>query len=83
MTKLRLRGIGPWLVAEYLKDLGGQEAEPGHIAGPDWEARITAGDPIHIGAIRLGVTEITFTGEPQAIEAVVSRLKKKVLRAGG
>gem|GEM_PF-1223262 len=80
---LSLRGIGAWLVTEYLKELGGQEMEPGLIAGAGWQASVTVGQPVYVGSIRLGVTEVAFSGEKAAVEAVRVGFEKKALRAGG
>jgi len=78
-----LRGIGPTVISAYLVDLGGREEEPGKIAGNGWEASVTAGDLVNVGAIRLGVTEVEFNGDPLAVSRVREALEKKVVRAGG
>jgi len=80
---LILRGIGPRIVAAYLVDLGGREVEPGKIAGDGWEASVTAGEPVAVGAIRLGVTEVELSGEPAALACLRQAFEMKVLRAGG
>jgi len=80
---LSLRGIGPGIVSAYLVDLGGRELEPGKIAGDGWEANVTAGDPVSVGAIRLGVTEVEFSGESAALAHLREAFEMKVLRAGG
>jgi len=80
---LSLRGIGPSIVSAYLVDLGGREVEPGIFAGDGWEASITAGDPVSVGAIRLGVTEVELSGEPAALACLRQAFEMKVLRAGG
>jgi hypothetical protein len=81
--RLSLRGVGPGVVSAYLVDLGGREVEPGKIAGAGWDARITAGEPASVGAIRLGVTEVELCGEPAALACLREAFEKKVLRAGG
>jgi hypothetical protein len=80
---IRLRGIGPRVVSAYLVDLGGRELEPGKIAGEGWEASVTAGDPVTVGGIRLGVTEVELSGEPAALAYLHEAFDMKVLRAGG
>ena len=80
---LSLRGIGPSIVSAYLVDLGGREVEPGKIAGDGWEASVTAGKPVAVGAIRLGVTEVELSGEPAALACLREAFEMKVLRAGG
>jgi hypothetical protein len=80
---ISLRGIGPRVVSAYLVDLGGREVEPGKIAGDGWEASVTAGDAVSVGAIRLGVTEVELSGEPAALACLCEAFDMKVLRAGG
>jgi|MudIll2142460700_1097286.scaffolds.fasta_scaffold684254_1 hypothetical protein len=81
--RLRLRGVGPGVISTYLVDLGGREEEPGKIAGDGWEASVTAGELVSVGAIRLGVTEVEFSGEPLAVSRLREAFEKKVVRAGG
>jgi|Deesub1362A_J573_1020465.scaffolds.fasta_scaffold07645_2 hypothetical protein len=80
---LRLRGIGVRLVTGYLIDLGGQEIMPGYVVGDGWESYISPGEPVYVGSIRLGVTEVRFKGSPEVLEPLLSRFEMKVLRAGG
>jgi hypothetical protein len=81
--RVSLRGIGPGVVSGYLVDLGGRELEPGKIAGADWDARVAAGDPVSVGVIRLGVTEVELSGNPETLARLREAFEKKVLRAGG
>jgi hypothetical protein len=81
--RLSLRGMGPRVVSAYLVDLGGRESEPGKIAGDGWDAKVAAGEPVCVGAIRLGVTEVEFSGEPAVLACLHEAFEKKVLRAGG
>ncbi|MGC8781297.1 MAG: hypothetical protein ACP5UQ_10565 [Anaerolineae bacterium] len=81
--RLSLRGIGVPIVVLYLIELGGIETEPGLIVGPGWQARVWAGEPVRLHALRLGVTEVEFNGEPATVEQVVMRFQKKAIRAGG
>ncbi|MEJ5198809.1 MAG: hypothetical protein WHX53_07785 [Anaerolineae bacterium] len=81
--RLSLHGIGIPIVTLYLTELGGRETEPGLIVGPSWQARVWAGEPVQLSALRLGVTEIEFSGEPAAVEQIVMGFQKKAIRAGG
>jgi hypothetical protein len=81
--RLSLRGIGPAVVSTYLADLGGRELAPGRIAGDGWNASVTVGEPVRVGSIRLGATEVELDGEPAALVRLREALEKKVLRAGG
>jgi len=82
-VRLNLRGISPWLVMAYLKELGGREMAPGLVAGEGWQVEVTLGKPAYVGSIRLGVTEVEFSGEVAAVEAVLVDFRQKALRAGG
>jgi len=82
-VRLNLRGISPWLVMGYLKELGGRERAPDLVAGDGWQATVTPGEPVHVGSIRLGVTEVEFSGEAAAVKAILADFKQKTLRAGG
>ena len=81
--RLSLRGVGPAVISAYLVDLGGREEEPGKIAGDGWEASLTAGELVSVGSIRLGVTEVEFSGELLAVGRLRAAFEKKVVRAGG
>jgi hypothetical protein len=81
--RLSLRGVGPGVVSAYLEDLGGREVEPGKITGAGWDASVTVGEPVSVGAIRLGVTEVEVSGEPAVLACLREAFEKKVVRAGG
>jgi hypothetical protein len=81
--EISLRGIGRGVVSIYLVDLGGRGVEPGKIAGDGWEASITASDPVNVGAIRLGVSEVVFGGEPALLARLREAFDRHMLRAGG
>jgi hypothetical protein len=81
--RLSLRGIGPRVVTVYLMDLGGREQETGKLVGDGWEASVTAGEPVSLGVLRLGVTEVELSGDPAALAGLREAFEKKVLRAGG
>jgi hypothetical protein len=81
--RLALRGVGPGVISTYLVDLGGREQAPGEIAGDGWEARINVAEPVSVGSLRLGVTEVEFSGDPARLAGLREAFEKKVLRAGG
>jgi hypothetical protein len=81
--RLSLRGIGPSVATAYLVDLGGRVLDPGKIAGAGWDASVKAGEPVSVGSIRLGVTEVELSGEPAVLDCLREAFEKKVLRAGG
>lgn len=81
--KLELRGIGPLVVSLYLRELGGRDIKPGWLEGNGWQAHVHQGQPVYVGSIRLGVTEVEFSGDEEAVERVRAAFEKKVIRAGG
>jgi hypothetical protein len=83
MVRLELRGIGPAIIRRYLMDLGASETPVGTLVGDGWTASVEAGDPILIGALRIGLTIVTFAGDEATIQHVVAALKGKAIRAGG
>lgn len=80
---MKMRGIGPAIIRQYLVDLGGEDMGDGTVVGDGWSAMVEAGEPIHIRAIRLGQTIVTFSGAEDVVEEVVAELKDKAIRAGG
>lgn len=82
--RLSLRGIGVPIVTRYLEDLGAVEIGPGLLAGQGWQVRVWQGEPFQLYAIRVGVTELEFSGEDSAVvDKVVADFKQKAIRAGG
>lgn len=81
--RLSLRGIGASIVIPYLIDLGGQQMQPGLVVGSGWQAHVWQGEPFRLSALRVGVTEIEFSGEPEIVAKVIADFQKKTIRAGG
>ncbi len=80
---MELRGIGPALVCSYLVELGGQQVDAETVVGPGWSARVVKLPPARIGALQLGRTHVSIQGEPEALDCLIERFRRKVLRAGG
>jgi hypothetical protein len=76
------RGIPLKLFRDYLIDLGGSPAEDGCVAGPGWQARLERIEDFHIGSLRVGQVKVELEGEPEALDALLPQLEKKLLRAG-
>lgn len=87
MRELTLRGIGAGVVGMYVEDLGGRvlEARPGGrvYVGPKWRIELSAGEPVRVGAVQLGVTVVRIEGPEPVAGQVEALLSRKVLRAGG
>ncbi len=81
--RLSLRGIGASIVVPYLIDLGGVQTEPGLVVGSGWQAKVWQGEPFQLYALRVGVTEIEFSGEPEIVDRVITDFQRKAIRAGG
>ena len=76
------RGIPLKLFQDYLIDLGGSPAGDGRVAGPGWQAHLQRLEPFQIGSLRVGQIQVTFEGQPEALDALLPQLEKKLLRAG-
>ena len=76
-------GVPDWLMAEYLTDLGGTEAEKFVIEGDGWSARIGKAEPNRIGSLVIGGASVEFSGDEEALDALFDELHKKTLRGGG
>lgn len=81
--RLSLRGVGVAVVTAYLVDLGGAAQGAGVAVGDGWQAHVWAGEPVQLHALRIGVTEVQLSGEPQAVAQTVSALQRKTIRGGG
>jgi hypothetical protein len=76
------RGIPLKLFRDYLIDLGGYLAEDGHVEGPGWQARLERVEDFQIGSLRVGQVHVELEGQPEALDALLPQLEKKLLRAG-
>ena len=76
------RGIPLKLFQDYLIDLGGSQAGDGRVEGPGWQAHLQRIEDFQIGSLRVGQVHVEFEGQPEALDALLPRLEKKLLRAG-
>lgn len=76
------RGIPLKLFHDYLIDLGGSPAGDGRVEGPGWQAHLQRVEDFQIGSLRVGQLQVQFEGQPEALDALLPRLEKKLLRAG-
>ena len=76
------RGIPLKLFRDYLIDLGGVPSGDGRVDGPGWQARLERVEDFQIGSLRVGQVQVEFEGQPEALDALLPQLEKKLLRAG-
>jgi hypothetical protein len=76
------RGLSPPQAVRYLEALGGERVDDRTVEGSGWRATL-ATRTIPVGAYRLTEVLITWTGDPEAVEAVVLRFRLKAFRAPG
>ena len=76
------RGIPLKLFQDYLVDLGGSLAGDGRVDGPGWQAKLERVEDFQIGSLRVGQVHVEFEGQPEALDALLPKLEKKLLRAG-
>jgi len=77
------RGVNPEQAIRYLESLGGERVDDRTVEGPGWEAHLST-RVVPVGpSYRLTEVQITWVGEPDAVEAVVLRFRLKAFRAPG
>jgi len=76
------RGVSPEQAIRYLEGLGGTRVDDRTVEGPGWTATL-ATEVVPVGAYRLTEVQVTWTGDPDAVEAVVWRFRLKAFRAPG
>ncbi|MCC6165949.1 MAG: DUF1952 domain-containing protein [Caldilineaceae bacterium] len=83
MTRHEYHGVPPWLMKEYLADLGGVEAEENLLVGDGWRAVVSKAEPRRIGSLVVGGAAVEFSGDEAALAALFEKLHWKTLRGGG
>jgi hypothetical protein len=76
------RGLTVSQAVGYLEALGGRRVDDRAVSGPGWRATL-ATETVPVGSYRLTEVRITWTGDPDALEAVVLRFRLKAFRAPG
>jgi len=77
------RSLPLWLAREYLVEIGGKAVSDVEVRGATWHARLSEGETIPIGALRIGQIRLTFEGDGAVLDQVIATFEKKALRAGG
>ncbi len=82
---IELRSVPLWLAESYLMKIGGEViAKERLVKGPGWAARLTPGEPVLLGSLRIGRHYLDISGENEAVlEEVMSRLGWMLMRGGG
>jgi hypothetical protein len=84
-----LRGIPRWLLRQYLEDLGGRAEsayglpEEDRLHGDDWTATLVQIEDYRIGSLSSGQVQVTVTGEPATVTALLEALEPRLFRGGG
>lgn len=77
------RGVNPAQAIRYLEALGGRAVDDRTVEGPGWTATLST-TVVPVGpSYRLTEVRVTWTGAPDAVEAVVLRFRLKAFRAPG
>jgi hypothetical protein len=79
----QIRGIPPWLLQEYLIEMGGSLKGEGVVQGKGWLAKIKTMQPFQIGSLSVGQVWLEIEASSVIIETIRPHLEKKFLRAGG
>ncbi len=82
---IELRSMPLWLAESYLVKLGGEVIEPERrVQGDGWDARLTPGEPVALGSLRIGRHYLDITGKDEAVlEALMNQLGWMLMRGGG
>jgi hypothetical protein len=78
-----IKCIPKWLLAEYLEEIGGQQAGDEQVRGNGWVVYLKQIDPFQRGSLCVGQVRMTIEGEPEAVEQLMILLAPKIMRAGG
>ncbi|MGW8250575.1 MAG: DUF1952 domain-containing protein [Anaerolineales bacterium] len=78
-----VNAVPEWLMQEYLVELGGQVNGPGQVRGAGWQAEFQKIEDFKLGAISVGRVRLRLAGEESALEAILPRLERKLMRGGG
>lgn len=81
--KLSFNAIPLWLMKEYLTELGAEETEENVLVAEAWQGVVSKGEPFRLKSLRVGVTDVEFSGDEAALEAMLEKLHWKTLRGGG
>jgi len=79
----RFRGLTLEQAIGYLEGLGGRRRGDADVDGDGWHAALSTGTAPVGPSYRLTEVTVTWTGEPDVVEAVVLRFRLKAFRAPG
>lgn len=77
-----IRGIPPFLLREYLQELGGSPAGENQVRGKGWNVRLERMEPFRLGSLEVGQTRLIIEVEDALADDFLKRLELKTLRAG-
>lgn len=80
--ELDIRGTPLWQFHDYLTQIGGTDQPDGSFAGPGWRVTLTESEYRIFGAVMPRVL-LHFDGDAAAVEAAVTALRLRTMRAGG
>lgn len=79
----QFRGLTLEQAMRYLENLGGQRRDGNVIEGNEWQAHLSA-RKVPVGpSYRLTEVTITWTGEKDTLEPIISQFRLKAFRAPG
>ena len=80
--QLSCNGVPLWLMKEYLTELGAREMAENVLVANGWQAVVSKGEPVRIGSLVVGVTQVELSGDEDSIEAMLEKLHRKTMRCG-
>jgi hypothetical protein len=77
------RGVSLSQAVRYLEEVGGERVDERTVEGAGWRADLSV-RTVPVGpSYRLTEVRITWSGDPETVEAVVLRFRLKAFRAPG
>jgi hypothetical protein len=76
-------GVTRAQMRDYLSKVGATETSEGWFDGQGWSAAISPAPWKQIGSLRVGGTTVEFSGDEEAINAMLPRLHQMTMRGGG
>ncbi len=79
-----VRAVPLWLIADYLRKLGGTQVEEGVFRGAGWQVSVRAMEPVRVRNLRLGRVWLVVEARDEALfAAFYPRLEMMLWRGGG
>lgn len=83
MRTVEMRSLDPEDLSAYFRELGAQEQDRGYFLGEGWSARVTPGETVELGTLRLERLFVSIEAEEELFGPFMDRFNARFLRCGG